>query len=241
VRTLAVVLVGLVLVAAAAAQTDVVVVSRPSFPSPAGEPGAGGPRLELVSSRYHSSADLTPFAPLPQSVPRRFRGADLELAIRQQLPRRLFLVYGGRYLVGGGHAFDFGRFRRPPNGAWLEDIAWARQKGDVLYVEHRHLTYATATRSRNAYITAVDIESGRILWRSPALVANARTFVASGNMIVSGYGFTAEPDYLYLLSDRTGEVLDRLPLTSAPERIRLHGDRLLVRTYDRDVVARIVR
>ena len=59
-----------------------------------------------------------------------------------------------------------------------------------------------------------------------ALVANARTFVVTGDLIVAGYGFTAEPDFLYLLDRRTGKVLDRLPVASAPEIVKLRGDRL---------------
>jgi hypothetical protein len=90
-------------------------------------------------------------------------------------------------------------------------------------------------------VGAVDLETSRPLWRSPALVANARTFVVTGDLIVSGYGFTAEPDFLYLLDRRTGKVLDRLAVPSAPEVIKLRGDRLHVRTYDRQIVARIVR
>ena len=111
----------------------------------------------------------------------------------------------------------------------------------MVYVSNTHLTYATATNGRNAYITAIDPEQGKTLWRSPALVANARTFVVTGDLIVAGYGFTAEPDFLYLLDRRSGRVLDRLEVPSAPEVIKLRGDRLLVRTYDRQVVARIVR
>ncbi len=86
-----------------------------------------------------------------------------------------------------------------------------------------------------------DPERRKTLWRSRALVANSRTFVVTGDLIVSGYGFTAEPDYLYLLDRRNGRVLDRLAVPSAPEIIKLRGDRLDVRTYDRKVVARIVR
>jgi len=81
----------------------------------------------------------------------------------------------------------------------------------------------------------------RTLWRSPALVANARTFVVTGDLIVAGYGFTAEPDFLYLLDRRSGKVLHQLPVPSAPESIKLRDGRLHVRTYDRQVVARIVR
>ena len=151
-------------------------------------------------------------------------------------------MYGGRYLLDGrsGEALDFLRFLRPPDGAWLEEIRWARRTGSMLYVSHTHLTFARATRGRNAYISAIDRRTNTLVWRSPALVANARTFVVTGNVIVSGYGFTDEPDFLYLLDRRTGQVLDRLAVPSAPERIRLRGDRLLVRTYDRDVVARVV-
>ena len=72
-------------------------------------------------------------------------------------------------------------------------------------------------------------------------MANARTFVVTGDLIVAGYGFTREADFLYLLDRSTGRVVDRLPVPSAPELIKLRGDLLHVRTYDRRVVARIVR
>jgi hypothetical protein len=64
--------------------------------------------------------------------------------------------------------------------------------------------------------------------------------VVTGDLIVAGYGFTAEPDFLYLLDRRSGRILDRLPVASSPEIIKLRGDRLEVRTYDCKVVARIV-
>jgi hypothetical protein len=203
---------------------DVMVLPKPGFPAPAREVDTSGPRLALVSSRYVSPAELPPgLPPPPASVPRQFRGSDLQFAIRQR--SHLFLVYGGRYLVKASqsYAIDFINFIRPPNGAWLEEIRWAREIDGVLYVEHTHLTYASATRRRNAYVSAIDLDKKKTLWRSPALVASARTFAVPGNFIVSGYGFTAEPDFLYLLDRRTGRVLDRLPVASAPEIIKLPG------------------
>ena len=50
--------------------------------------------------------------------------------------------------------------------------------------------------------------------------------------LLTGYGFTAEPDYLYLLDRRTGRVVERLTLPSAPEKITRSGKRFVVRTYD---------
>jgi hypothetical protein len=57
---------------------------------------------------------------------------------------------------------------------------------------------------------------------------------------VSGYGFTAEPDFLYLLDRRTGGVLDRLALPTGPEIVRKRGNKLHVRTYDHVVVAQTI-
>jgi hypothetical protein len=252
VRALGVVFVSFCVLAAAAAAAspplDVTVLPRPGFPAPARGVEPSGPRLELVSSRYRDPAEPSaPAPPAPEWAPRSFHGQPLQTAVRQQ-PTHLFLVYGGRYLVAANtrtkelrYALDLVAFMRPPNGAWVEEITWAREARRVLYVEHAHLTYASATRGRNAYISAIDLDAKRTLWRSPALVANARTFVVVRDLIVTGYGFTAEPDYLYLLDRETGKVRDRRAVPSAPERISLRGDRLSVRTYDRQVVARIVR
>ena len=207
-----------------------------------------------MSSRYRSPItywfQLRP--PLPAWAPRQVRGEPRQQAIYQLVGGNVFLVYGrdgssARYVVGGRqradkprYAFDFVNFIRPPNGGWLEQVTWARETDGVLYVETTHLTYASATRGRNAYVSAIDLSMEKTLWRSPALVANASTFVVAGDLIVAGYGFTAEPDFLYLLGRRTGRVLDRLEMPTAPDVITLRGDRLHVRTYDHDVVARVV-
>lgn len=223
------------------------VLPKPGFPVPAGSVTPSLPKLVLESSRYRDPGALPPDRPGPPAwAPIAYRGARLDGAVRQR--GKLFLVYEGRYLVGAdtrtqalGYAFDFGTFTQPPNRGEFEPLTWAREAGGVLYVSNSHLTYATQTNGRNAYLSAIDLGTKKTLWRSPALVANARTFVVTGDLIVAGYGFTAEPDFLYLLDRRTGNVLHRLPVPSAPEIIKLRDRRLHVRTYDRQVVARIVR
>ncbi len=227
---------------------------RPSFP----EPVAGAPpakRLVLVSSRYHApEAATATLSSLPATVPVKFRGAPLVGVVLQV--DRTFALYGAgfsaRYLLAFSgrrfiYGFDFGSYARPPRIAVgerelvYERVVWARQADGVLYVEHSHPTYASSSYGRNAYVTAIDLRTKKVRWRSPALVANADTFVLAGDYLVTGYGFTAEPDYLYLLHRRTGRVLERLALPSAPERIALRGHRLHVRTYDHDLVVRIRR
>jgi hypothetical protein len=161
---------------------------------------------------------------------------------------KVFLIYDGRYVLGANarnqslrYAFDLLAFTRPPNRGEFEPVTWAREVDGVLYVSNSHSTYAAQTDARNAYLSAIDLGSKKLLWRSPALVANARTFVVTGDLIVAGYGFTREPDYLYLLDRRAGKVLDRLAVASAPEIVKLGEDGVHVRAYDRQVVVRVVR
>lgn len=204
-----------------------------------------------------SPASTSPAEPLPAFVPLRFRGQRLARAIRQ--PGHVLAVYGpdfasGRYLVAleaatgrFSYGFDFDNYAYAPGTPAREreftyqDIAWAAEEGDTLYVSHAHRTYARTSRGMNAYLTAVDTRRGRVLWRSAPLVSNAANFELAGDHIVSGYGFTQEPDFLYLIDKRTGEVSQRLPVRSGPEYIIRKGDRLHVRAYDADLVLRLPR
>jgi len=193
--------------------------------------------------------------PLPTFVPLRFRTARLIRAIRQR--DRVLAVYGvdfasGRYLVAldratgrFSYAFDFAAYAYAPNAPARErefvyqDIAWAVEEGDTLYVAHAHNTYARSSRGMNAYVTAIDMRRGRVLWRTAPLVSNASNFELVGDHLVTGYGFTQEPDFLYLLDKRTGEVRHRLGVRSGPGYIIRQGERLHVRAYDADLVVRL--
>jgi hypothetical protein len=235
-------------VASAASEPAVTRLPKPSFPAPATAPTGEG-RLQIMATRYRDPGLLLERPSPPAWAPPSLHGLGLQLAIRQ--PGTVFLVYGrdgssGRFLVAADarthrtrYALDFDAFAKPPAGGEYEPLVWARERGGVLYVSHAHLTYATATRGRNAYVSAIDVRSRKLLWRSAALVANARSFVLADDVVVAGYGFTAEPDFLYLLDRRSGRVVDRVALPTGPEWIKLRGDRLHVRTYDRDVVVQL--
>ena len=191
----------------------------------------------------------------PAWAPESFQGKRLLTAIRQT--GKIFLVYGpdfasARYLVAADprtgrlrYAFDFVNYAYAPEIVQgdrefvYEQLVWAREADGVLYVETAHSTYARSSGNRNAYVTAIDLRTRTVLWQSAALIANARTFVLAGDVIITGYGFTAEPDFLYLLDRRTGRVLDRLAVPTGPETISRHGDRLTVHTYGHEVVAEL--
>ena len=206
------------------------VLPRPAFPPPADGSASGRLKLDLVSSQPNRITDERAwFARNGLRLPH----TDLQIS--------------GMTLSSPRYSLDFRRYAYAPVTAPGErefvrqELVWAAEAGGVLYVENAHSTYARSSGNRNAYITAIDLQTRKVRWRSPALVANARTFVVLGSVLVTGYGFTAEPDYLYLLDRRTGAVVDRAALPSAPEFVLRKGARLYVRTYDHDVVAKLYR
>ncbi|WP_428261398.1 hypothetical protein [Haliangium sp.] len=145
--------------------------------------------------------------------------------------------------------FDFATWTMPPEvkpgdeSFIAMEIPWAWVDGDRLYVCHAHRTYAESSGGKNAYLSAVRIPDGKLLWRTRPLVANARNFalVEAGDrrVLVTGYGFTAEPDFLYLIDPDTGAILNQTKLRKGASHIIPKDDKLYVRTYDRDYVFRI--
>lgn len=111
---------------------------------------------------------------------------------------------------------------------------------DILYVEIGHPGYASE-ESWSSYIVAIDLNTNELLFRSEPLVANAENFIIVGDTIICGYGFTAEPDYIYLLDRFNGEKYDTIPVNSAPSRFVVTDDTLYVATYDTDYEFKISR
>ena len=141
--------------------------------------------------------------------------------------------------------FDFSNYRTAPKVASGDEgfvdqaTGYATVVDGVLYVSHGHRTYAKSSGGMNAYITAIDLTWGELIWRSAPLVSNASNFVISGDGIITGYGFTAEDDFLFVLDRHTGKTVTKIPVKSGPERIALMGDRLHVRTYNTDYQFRV--
>jgi hypothetical protein len=223
---------------------SVTVLPKPRFNAPAHAPKASRVHFELVSSqlrRIYGGTGWTGYGPGS------FRGAPL---LRSMGPLRIYGKDGttARYVVAPDcYAFDFAKYAWPPRYVRAdkefvyEEVVWAKEaETGVLYVETAHSTYERSSYGLNGYLNAIDLRTKKLVWRSPALVANAENFVLLNEVIVSGYGFTDEPDYLYAISRSTGQVVARLLLPSAPERIVRRGGTLYVRTYDHDLVVRLV-
>jgi hypothetical protein len=226
----------------------VTTLPKPPFPGPVTS-APDAKRLVVVSSRRISPGlGMTASCRLTD-IPGSLRGLPLQRTICPGGPEFAFYGKDGAssriLLSSSGYALDFKNYVWPPRNLpgekefVYEELVWAREANGVLYVQNAHLTYARSSYGQNAYITALDAKTDRRLWRSNALVANAQTFAVTPDYLLSGYGFTAEPDYLYLLDRRTGRIVERLALPSGPEKITRRGRNFVVRTYDHVLVVRL--
>ena len=81
------------------------------------------------------------------------------------------------------------------------------------------------------FMFAYDLENNKLLWRSADQTCNSMNFIVKDNVIICGYGFTSEDDYLYQLDLHTGEVLSRLKLKKQPDLLVYQDNTLYVHTY----------
>lgn len=116
-----------------------------------------------------------------------------------------------------------------------QSIRYAQVKDGILYFSIGNRTYTP----HNAYVAAVDLASRKLLWKSRPLVSNANNFIIKGNILLCGYGFTDEPDYLYQLDLADGRVIAQIPLKSKADYLILKEGILYVRTYKTDYTFQI--
>lgn len=88
----------------------------------------------------------------------------------------------------------------------------------------------------SCFMFAYDLEQDKLLWRSADQSYNSMNFVVKGDVILCGYGFTSEEDYLYQINRNTGEILDRLKLKKMPDLLVEQDGKLYVHTYSYDYV-----
>ncbi len=243
------------------------ILAAPPFPGPdAGPPRGPSPlRLVPVSVKPNAIIDeerwlarngltlpvLSRDVLIAAGYPAAVSGRPLRFAV--SCPHRFLIGYGD-VLYGldpqtgqPAYALDFTAWRgqhlaRPKEAAYTaQELRYAWEDGDVLYVEHAHMTYAASSGRKNASVSALAVRDGRLLWRSAALTANAGNFVVLEDVLLTGYGFTQEPDFLFILDRATGQTLARQALKSGPDWLVLREGRLFVRTYNMDAVYRLER
>jgi hypothetical protein len=176
---------------------------------------------------------------IPESAPKSYKGQPL-MAIWSTSTRRFFVygkdIYKARYLlaeaaVGGRieHAFDAKAYG---------SIAWAEIVGEMLYLSNTAGNLSAADGG-GARIYAVNLASNSLQWSSPKKTCHGQFAVIAGSL-VCGYGFTGEPDYIYVLDRFDGALIQTVKLKTAADWLIQKGEKLYVRCYNTDDVYSIV-
>ena len=91
----------------------------------------------------------------------------------------------------------------------------------------------------SCYLMAYDLENGELLWRSEDQTFNSMNFIVKGDVIICGYGFTAEDDYIYQISMLTGKTISKTAVSKMPDLLVEQDGKLYVHTYSYDYVFEI--
>jgi hypothetical protein len=110
----------------------------------------------------------------------------------------------------------------------IQDI---RYQDGHLYFNEACQTYAQEAGGDCSALVSIHPETGLLDWRTPDLVSND-IFVFYGPYLITGYGFTNEEDYLYLVDRTDGAVIERMPLDSAHDYLEVTDRTLRVVTYN---------
>ena len=191
---------------------------------------------------------------IPINAPQSFGELALTRCITSG--KRALLIFGDRIPVGYDpqanqqlYALDFANYLKPgvvshprEREFTMASIRWAEEAADgTLYVSSFHMTYSRSSGGQNGYITALDPMTGKLKWRSAPLICNTRNFLLDGDAIITGYGFTEEPDFLYILDRRSGAVTQTTRVKTGPEMLIPNDGKLFVRCYDTNYVFRMRR
>lgn len=204
-------------------------------------------RIHLGDDLVRDTAKQWRGPPVPNFVPH--SDLDLELVLLDASPEGWFALYRTLFEPRASLDWQNSRYRarlfRPDGSiAWTVDLNAHFQRTDhieiqdarfargVLYYNEACQTYARDAQKLCSWLVAIDPQTNAVLWRTKPLVSNSRIVLLDENYLVTGYGFTDEPDNLSIVRRKDGAVVARARLASAPSGYALLKNRLIVRTYE---------
>lgn len=138
-------------------------------------------------------------------------------------------------------AYDFADYIYSPKTTLMgntQSIDDVLIEGNILYFSHGSNGYSDGAGYQTGYITAFDMETGMIIWTTQPMTCNSH-FTIVGNSIICGYGFTSEPDYLYVLDKYSGQRVSRTPMKKMVSDVVVKNGYAYVRTYSYDYLFKI--
>jgi len=116
------------------------------------------------------------------------------------------------------------------------EMCWFDAVDDVVYFNATYNGYADIREEKTGYLYSLDITDGIVIWATKNLISSYRGFTLYRNHIITGYGFTAEPDFLYVVNRFNGSTAQTIPIKTAHEYIAIKNNRCYVRTYNMNYV-----
>lgn len=215
-------------------------------------------RLSLVSSKANQIIDDGPWrekhkAALPErertgELPENYAGSHIFVSATPDTVTAAIYgkigpaggdkvaLFDGRTDPIGFHGFDFAKWAQNGKALW---VYAAHVENDILYVIASYPGYAREVGGKTGYLAALELKTGKLLWQTGPRVANSYNLALGSDFLICGYGFTAEPDYLFVVDKKTGRTVQRIFVKSAPEHIALEGNQLFVRCYNMDYVFKV--
>lgn len=198
----------------------------------------------IFRSRKHVPSDF------PALAPRTLPGIGLQLELAEPMPTKVGKHWLALYRTAYGdakqrfmiHYMDGAGVVIASTQIWhdreVQDMRYDADSGLLFYNVGTAGT-ATALKDNAAMLVAWDPLKNRTVWHSDDLVSND-VFIVHDDVIISGYGFSGEADFLYVIDKRTGETRSEVLLQTAHDHLLVKDGMLEVITYKRKLVFRFL-
>ena len=123
---------------------------------------------------------------------------------------------------------ELNRFLSRPADLEIQDI---RYYGRRLYFNEACQSYSREAGGECSALVKVDPWYRRVEWRTPNLISN-NLFIVQDPWVITGYGFTNEPDALFLVEQRSGKVVGRRGIDTAHQYFEVRNGTLVVVTHE---------
>ncbi len=160
----------------------------------------------------------------------------LELDLLDAIPGGYMALYRTKvYPTGGNDAFEVKIFscsgqtlaasRLNPHFSRRDqlEVQDVRYADRVVYFNEACQGYSRDAGGRCSALVALDPFGNKRLWRTGSLVSNSVMRV-TGSYVITGYGFTAERDFVRVVRRSDGKVLDKQSMPSSHFEMEQRGD-----------------
>jgi hypothetical protein len=113
----------------------------------------------------------------------------------------------------------------------LQDI---HLEDSLMYFNLTCPSYSNEMGGQCSRLYCMNVNTRKLSWSSEPITSSG-IFIVQGDLIVCGYGFTDELDYVYLIDKKSGRRLASYKLNKMMEYVEIKGEELYVIDYNRRV------